>query len=142
MRSVNGPLGGVHTGSTWRIAFNRPCAAAMRPSCHITLTTCYSDRRQPNIGNTLGRVSTVSTRSAITSPTVNRFGLNMKHSETLSALLGTGPGRFWVRSAQSRDRECQAKFCFFCQVSDARLCRFLVSQISRNLNTTRQSLSR
>jgi len=31
-------------------------------------------RLQPNIGNTLGRVSTVFTRSAITPPKVNRFG--------------------------------------------------------------------
>ena len=35
-------LGGVHTGATWRIPLNRPCAAAMRPFCQITLTTCYS----------------------------------------------------------------------------------------------------
>ena len=24
-------LGGVHTGTSWRIPLNRPCAAAMRP---------------------------------------------------------------------------------------------------------------
>jgi len=34
-------LRGVHTGATWRIPLNRPCAAAMRPFCQITLTTCY-----------------------------------------------------------------------------------------------------
>jgi len=26
-----GPTGGAHTGATWRIPLNRPCAAAMRP---------------------------------------------------------------------------------------------------------------
>jgi len=31
----------VHTGATWRTRLNRPCAAAMRPFCQITLTTCY-----------------------------------------------------------------------------------------------------
>jgi len=34
-------LGGVHTGASWRIPLNRSCAAAMRHSCQITLTTCY-----------------------------------------------------------------------------------------------------
>ena len=33
-------LGGVHTSATWWILLNRPCAAAMRPFCQITLTTC------------------------------------------------------------------------------------------------------
>jgi len=32
----------VHIGATWRIRENRPCAAAMRPFCKITLTTCYN----------------------------------------------------------------------------------------------------
>jgi len=31
---------GVHIVATWRIWLNRPCAAAIRPSCRITLTTC------------------------------------------------------------------------------------------------------
>jgi len=30
----------LHIGATWRIRLNRPCAAAMRPFCQITLTTC------------------------------------------------------------------------------------------------------
>jgi len=34
-------LGEVHTGATWRIQLNRPCAVAMRPCCLITLTTCF-----------------------------------------------------------------------------------------------------
>jgi len=32
---------GMHIGVTWRIRLNRPCAAAMRPFCQITLTTCH-----------------------------------------------------------------------------------------------------
>ena len=37
-------LGGVHTSATWRIPLNHPCAAAMRPFCQITLTTCSTSR--------------------------------------------------------------------------------------------------
>jgi len=33
-------LSGVHTGATWRIPLYRPCAAAMRLCCQMTLTTC------------------------------------------------------------------------------------------------------
>ena len=32
---------GVHVGATWGIRLSRPCAAAVRPFCQITLTTCY-----------------------------------------------------------------------------------------------------
>ena len=35
---------GVHTGATWRIRLNRPCAAAMRSFCQITLTTCLQKK--------------------------------------------------------------------------------------------------
>jgi len=38
-------------------------------------------RLQSNIGNTLSRVSTVFTRSAITPTKVNWFGWNLEHSE-------------------------------------------------------------
>ena len=34
-------LGGVHAGASWRMPLNRPCAAAMRPACQITLITCF-----------------------------------------------------------------------------------------------------
>jgi len=37
-------------------------------------------------------------------------------------------------------RACES-FVFFCQVNNARLCRFLVSQISRNLHTRRGSMT-
>jgi len=29
--TIGGIVDGVHIGATWRIRFNRPCAAAMRP---------------------------------------------------------------------------------------------------------------
>jgi len=29
-----------HIGATWRMPLNRPCTAAMRPFCQMTLTTC------------------------------------------------------------------------------------------------------
>jgi len=32
---------GVHIVATWRIRLNRPCAAAVRPFCEVTLTTWY-----------------------------------------------------------------------------------------------------
>jgi len=31
----------MHTGATWRIPMNRPCAALMPSFCQITLTNCY-----------------------------------------------------------------------------------------------------
>jgi len=34
-------LDGEHVGATWRMRLNRPCAAAVRPFCQITFTTCY-----------------------------------------------------------------------------------------------------
>jgi len=33
---------GVHSGATWRIRLNRPCAAAIRPFCESTLATYYT----------------------------------------------------------------------------------------------------
>jgi len=42
-------------------------------------------------------VLAVFMRSAITLPKVNRFGLNLEHSEYI---VGPGPRRFWARSAQ------------------------------------------
>ena len=65
-------------------------------------------RLRPNIGNTLSRVSTWFMRSAITPPEVNRFEWNLGHSDNIVA----GSGRFWARSAQKREWESEAKFCF------------------------------
>ena len=45
LRTCVGPrkhiLGGLHTGTTWRIPLNHPCVVAMRPFCQITLTTFF-----------------------------------------------------------------------------------------------------
>jgi len=75
---------------------------------------------------------------------VRAFGYNsagseriwMKFGELLSILSGAGPDRFWARSAQRRERERKP---IFSQVNNARLYRFLVRQISRNLHTRRGS---
>jgi len=34
-------LNKVHISTTWRLRLNRPYAAAMRPFCEITFTSCY-----------------------------------------------------------------------------------------------------
>ena len=49
-------LDGVHIGAAWRIRLNRPCAAAMRPFCQITLATCFSFRpaRRPTNERVVG----------------------------------------------------------------------------------------
>ena len=78
---------------------------------------------------------------------VHAFGYNstgseriwMKFRELLSILFGAGPDRFWARSALKQERETLQKF--FCQVNNARLCRFPVSQISRNLHTRHDSVT-
>jgi len=69
-------------------------------------------RLRPNIGFTLRGNLAVFTRSAVTPPKVNRSGWNLEHSEYITQLLWVGPGRFWARSAQYREFERQAKFCF------------------------------
>jgi len=45
----------------------------------LVLVIRLEARLQPNIGITLRRVLAVFTRSAITPPEVDRFGLNLKH---------------------------------------------------------------
>ena len=40
--SMKHVLDGVHFGATWRVRLNRPCAAAIRPFCQITLITSVS----------------------------------------------------------------------------------------------------
>jgi len=106
----------------------------------MDLSRCYKTtifirleaRLRPNIGNTLRCVSTVFTRSAITPPELNWFGWNLGHSENdvcrwLRKILGAIP--------EKRQRESEANFC---HVSNARLHRFPVGQISRNLHTKRR----
>ena len=109
-----------------RLAHQRPI---MTHYVYHRVHWLLGEEASPSIGNTLWRVSEMFTRSAITPPEVNGFGWNLGNSEYI---VWSGPDRFWARSMQKRER----KFCF-CQVNNARLCRFPVSQISRNLHTRR-----
>jgi len=94
------------------------------------------EESSPSFGNNLWCVSMMFTRPAITPPEVNGFGWNLG---TPSILSGAGPGIFWARSAQKRERESERKFCFFCPVNNARRYRYPVNQISRYLHTRRGS---
>ena len=82
----------------------------------------------PSNRNTLWRVSTTFTRSAITPPEVNGFGWNLGHSEYI---VWSWPWQILGAIRQKQERESELKFCFFCPVDNARLYRFPVSQISR-----------
>jgi len=70
---------------------------------------------------------------------VHASGYNSAGSERIWMKFGElrlyCPYRFRARSAHKRQRESEPKFCFFCHVNNARLYRFPVSQISRNLHT-------
>ena len=89
---------------------------------------------QPNIGNTLRPVLMVFTRSGISPPKMDRFGWNLwvlrVHCPGL-ALADFGSIHAVARNGESGE--------IFCQVSEARLYRFSIGQISQNLNT-RQSV--
>ena len=63
----------------------------------------------PSIGNTLWRVWTMFTRSAITPPEWTDLD---EIWGTPSILFRAGPDRFWARSARKRERESLRKFCF------------------------------
>jgi len=60
---------------------------------------------------------------------------------TLSTFSGAGPGKFWAIRAVARAGQ-PGEILLFCHVSNARFYRFFVSQISWNLNTSRQLMSR
>jgi len=64
----------------------------------------------PSTGFTLSRASTVFTRSAKPATEVNRFGQNLGHSEYIVCHWSR---QIWARSAQKRERDSEAKFCFF-----------------------------
>jgi len=100
----------------------------------IVVNLLLGEEASPSIENTLWRVSTMFTRPAITPPVVYRFGWNLEYSQ----YIGAGPDRFWVRSAQKREREIEP---IFCELNNARLRRFPVSQISRNLRKRRGAMS-
>ena len=89
------------------------------------------DRLRSNTGFALRGHLAVFTRSAIIPPKVNRFELNLQHSEYIVGgwpwqILGAIRAVVTVWEAGK----------IFCQVNNARFHRFPVSQISRNLNTT------
>ena len=94
----------------------------------------------PSIGNTLWRVWTTFTRSAIT--LLKEWTDLDEIWDTPSILFVAFPDRFWARSAQKRERERGPLFVFFCLVNKARLYRFPVGQISLNLHTRRGSATR
>jgi len=91
----------------------------------------------PSIGNTLWRVSTMFTRSAITPPGVNGFGWNLGHSEYA---VRSWPWQI-LGAIRAEARAGERAEVFFCQENNALLYRFPVSQISRNLHTRRGSMS-
>ena len=104
--------------------------------CAILTVSLLGEEASPSIGNTLRRVWTMFTRSAITPPEVNGFGWNLRNSRVYCLELAlTDFGRDPRRTESGR--AC-GNFVF-CQVNNARLCRFPVSQISRNLHTRRGS---
>ena len=84
---------------------------------------------------TLWRVWTTFTRSAITPSEVNGFGWNLGHSEYI---VWSWPWQIFV-PRRSESGSAGRFFVFFCQVNNARLYRFSVGQISRNLLTRRGS---
>jgi len=107
--------------------------------CDIKFLSLLSKEAQPSpsIGNTLWRVWTTFTRSTITPPEVNGFGWNLGHSwvyclELAQTDFGHDPRR-------SESESSSRFFVFFCHVTNARLYRFLVRQISQNLHTSRGS---
>jgi len=92
-------------------------------------------RLRPNIGFSFERAGTVFTRydSAESEPIWMKSGALWVHCQGL-ALADFG------RDPRSSERWRGKRI--FCQINNARLYRFAVGQISRNLNTTRRSVSR
>ena len=82
----------------------------------------------------------VFTLSGITPPKVNWFGWNLEHSDYMRPVVWGWPWQILgavcaVAMAGEPDK-------FFYQVSNARFYPFSFNHISRNLNTTRRSVSR
>jgi len=108
-------------------------------SLHTTQIILLGEEASPSIGNTLWRVWTTFTRSAITPPEAERiwmkFGaLRLYCLEQALADFGRDPRR-------SESGSANRFFVFFCQVNNARLYRLSVGQISRHLHTRRVSAS-
>jgi len=85
-----------------------------------------------SIGNTLWRVWTTFTCSAITPPEMNGFGWNFGHSEYI---VWSWPWQILGVICTEARVGALADFLFFCWVSNARFNRLPVDQISRNLHT-------
>jgi len=107
-------------------------------NCYGINSSNYSVKQLRRVLETLLHVSTMFMCPAITPPEVYGFGWNMGHAEHIAR---SWPDRFWAWSTQKREWECSRYFVFFCQVNNARLCRFPMSQISWNLHTRRGSMS-
>ena len=110
-------------------------------SVRVVLKMCtylLGKEASPSIGNALWCVSTMFTRSAITPPAVNGYGWNWGNSEYI---VWSWPWQnLGAIRAEARAGDL-AEVLVFCQVNNARLCRFPVSQISRNLHTRRDSVT-
>jgi len=77
-------------------------------------------------------------RSSITPPEVNGFGWNLVYSEYI---VWSWPWRILGAIRTEARAGDLAEVLFFCQLNNARLCRFPVNQISRNLHTRRDSVT-
>ena len=98
--------------------------------------TRRGEEASPSIGNTLWRVWTMFTRSAITPPNVNGFGWNLGSSEYIAwscpwQILG---------ATRTEARAAGLAEILLLSGNNAGLCRFPVSQISRNLQIAKKDV--
>jgi len=98
----------------------------------MTLLLGVEAEASPSIANTLCRVWTMFTRSAITPPEVNGFGWNLGNSEHIvwscpRQILGA------IRAEVAAGARAEI-LLFFCQLNNTRFHRLPVGQISRNLH--------
>jgi len=101
----------------------------------VIVITRWEAMASPSIGFTLFRVWTLFTRSTVTPPEVNRFGWNLGHSEYIVCRWP------WQTDfGHPRRSERTRRNFVFCPVNNARLYRFPIGQIWRNLHTRRGSV--
>jgi len=100
--------------------------------CSILCRVFYSVKKLRRVLETLWRVSTMFTRPAITPPEVNGFGWNLGNSEYI--LPGASPDSFGRDPRRTESGRASRNFVF-CPLNNARLYRFSVSLISRNVHT-------
>jgi len=106
---------------------------------YLFIHLLLGEKASLSIGNTLWRVWTMFTRPPITPPEVYGFGWNLGQSQYIAwswpwQILDAIP-------AEATAGERSEILFLFLPVNNARLCRFSVSQISRNLHTRRGSMS-